>query len=527
MSALCARLIPIVGFAGALVLRTSIADAASKDTEAQELAKKAIYTDYLGTKFSDAEKKLNQAIALCAPAGACAPKLRAQLFCNLAIVYIGGMNRGDDGKAQFAEALKLDASVAPDPDLVSPEIEAAFAEVKRSPGSAASGVPKPPPPPPPPPSSNNGDLVHSAPTEQATLTPLPLYVELPANQTAARVQLSYKPFGATEWKALEMKPMGKGYGVEIPCVEIGSSQGDLAYYIQAFDSTQNLVSWTGSRAAPNKVAIRVSLQGEAPHLPGQPPSARCAEAADCPPEFPGCHGGGKPPACDPASADCVPPPEEKPAFKKNWISLTVQQDFLVLSGSTHTCDGTAGYDCFQANGQTYLGLPYPKSGDQVAGGAGVATTRILAGYDRVLGTNFTIGARLGVAFRGGPAATQADGSSGRPFFPFHGELRAAYWFGNEPFARTGPRPYVVLGGGVAQVDSSVNVLIYNQPYTAGEATTPLTAWRKAGTGMITGGVGMLFAPGPRHGPFLEFKLMELLGATSTSFDLAVGYAFGL
>src|SRR5205807_630161 len=130
----------------------------TKDAEALELAKKAIYGDYLGTKFADAEKKLNQALSLCAGKDACSAKVRAQLRCDLGIVYLGGMNRPDDGKAQFAAALKDDPGVVPEPDLVSPEIEAAFAEVKRGGGK---GVPPPPPvapPAAPPPSAAKGDL---------------------------------------------------------------------------------------------------------------------------------------------------------------------------------------------------------------------------------------------------------------------------------------------------------------------------------------------------------------------------------
>ncbi len=517
------RLAFLISFA-ALFFGASVAGAAPKDTEAEELAKKAIYTDYLGTKFADAEKNLNKAIGLCKPAAACSARVRARLFCDLGIVYIGGMNRVDDGKAQFAEALKQDPSIAPDADLVSPEIEAAFAEVKKGATGDAPPAPNPPTPPPPAAPTGGGDLVHTPPTEQATLTPLPLYAEMPPAQTAARVQLSYKPFGATEWKALEMKPTGKGFGVEIPCVEIGSAQGDLSYYIQAFDAAQNLVTWSGTRAVPNKVAIRVSLQGEPPHLPGQPPPARCADTGDCPPEFPGCHGAKEPPpSCDPASADCVP---EKPPARKNWISLAIQQDFLVLSGSTSTCAGGtgsawSGYDCF--SGSTYYsGTPYAQSGDQVRGGFGPATTRLLAGYDRALGS-FTIGVRLGYAFRGGP---QTPGLSS--FVPFHGELRGAYWFGADPFARTGPRPYVVIDGGIAQVDSSVGVVLYKSAadYTT-DTRTNLDAWRKTGLSFVGGGVGMLLAVSPRHGPFVELKFMEMLGLSSPGLNLQVGYALGL
>lgn len=329
MSALHARLLMIAGLTGSVVLGVSTASGAPgdgpKDGEALGLVKKAIDTDYLGTKFADAEKKLNQALKLCAPAPACSAKVRAQVLVNLGVVYIGGMNRLDDGKAQFVEALKQDPGVAPNPDLISPEIETAFAEAKRG----AGGVPAPGPSAPtpgapvapvapvaPPAPTASGDLVHTPPTEDATLTPLPIYAELPSGQVAARLQLSYKPFGATEWKALAMKPVGKGYGVEVPCAEIGSAQGDLAYFIQAFDGDNNLVSWSGSRTAPNKVAIRVTLQGELPHLPGQPPPARCADTGDCPPEFPGCKGAksDQPPPCEPGT-ECKTPPTESAGRK--------------------------------------------------------------------------------------------------------------------------------------------------------------------------------------------------------------------
>jgi hypothetical protein len=368
-------------------------------------------------------------------------------------------------------------------------------------------------------------MIHTPPAEQATLTPLPLYAQLPVGVLAARVQLSYKPFGATEWKALEMKPSGKGYAVEVPCVEIGSAQGDLAYFIQAFDGSQNLVSWSGTRAAPNKVAIRTALQGDAPHLPGQPPPARCADVGDCPPDFPGCHGIPSKSACDPASPDCTPEAPATPEARKNWLSLSIQQDFLVMPSSAAACANEDGYTCYYAsNNAYYSSTPFAKSGDHVAGGAAVATTRILAGYDRVIKAGFALGVRLGVALRGGPTAT-----GGRSFLPFHGEIRATYTFLSDPFSRLGPRPYLILNGGVAEVDGQVSpVQVYaSQPDYVANKITSFNGWQKDGLGFIGGGIGLMLAVKPWNGPFLEAKLMELLGTSGTSMNLAIGYAFGL
>src|SRR5205814_7909369 len=131
------------------------------------------------------------------------------------------------------------------------------------------------------------------PAEQVILTPVPIYVELPDGVNAAKVIVRYKPFGAADWKTLELRKMASGYGGEIPCADIGSATGDLSYYVQATDANGDVVSMSGSRNAPNKVPIKTEIAGEPPHLPGKPPSAQCRDKADCPPGFPGCASGKK------------------------------------------------------------------------------------------------------------------------------------------------------------------------------------------------------------------------------------------
>jgi hypothetical protein len=202
------------------------------------------------------------------------------------------------------------------------------------------------------------------------------------------------------------------------------------------------------------------------------------------------------------------------------VTLGVQQDFLFMASSTATCAGGNEYACFGSGGDYYSGIPYEKSGDEIKGGPSPATTRILAGYDRVLGGNFTIGARLGFAFGGGPKAP-----GGRGFLPFHGEARVAYWFGHAPFERSGARPYLVIGGGMAQVDSKVGVVAYDtaQDYVDGKRMK-LDAWKKSGTGFVGGGAGLMIAITPRTGPLAELKVVELLGASSPSLNLQLGYA---
>ena len=71
-------------------------------------------------------------------------------------------------------------------------------------------------------------MTHTPPTEQAILTPVPIYVELPDGVTAVKVIARYKAFGTTDWKTIELRKMGNGYGGEVPCLEIGSTTGDLS-----------------------------------------------------------------------------------------------------------------------------------------------------------------------------------------------------------------------------------------------------------------------------------------------------------
>ena len=506
----------------AAVLGERSAHAASKEETALELARKAISVDYLETRFPDAEKKLQQAIALCEPEGACSDKVRAKLHASLGVIYVGGTSRRDDGKAQFIEALKKDAGVALDADLVSPEIEAAFAEARlRSGGAAPPTSPASPTPSGPPAApSGNGDLIHTPPVEQATLTPLPLYVELPRGVVAAKVQVFYKPFGGIAWKSMDLRTVGAGWGGEVPCLDVGSATGTFAYYVQAFDGEKNLLSWNGTRGAPASVVIKSSIEVDAPHLPGEQAPLRCPDPGDCPPEFPGCHGSKteEPPACEPGSA-CAD--AALPKARKNWLTLGLQQDLLFMGSSKATCAGENEYVCFSEADTYYAGIPYDKSGDELAGGLRFATTRVLLGYDRAIGS-FTVGARLGVAFGGGP---EAEG--GRGFLPLHAEARVAYWFGSDPFGRVGPRPYLLLNGGLAQVDAKVPVVAYeNEQAYLDDKRLALDAWKKTGTGFLGGGVGMLLAITPRTGPLAELKFAQMLGKSSPTLSLELGYAIG-
>src|SRR5512142_2667523 len=94
-------------------------------------------------------------------------------------------------------------------------------------------------------------------------------------------------------------------------------------------------------------------------------------------------------------------------------------------------------------------------------GAALATLRFLLSLDYALTPNITVGGRAGYAARGGPPSIKyTDGvpQKSTSFFPFHVEVRAAYWF--RPLSMPGLHPYIHIGGGMAQVDGKVPVSVF-------------------------------------------------------------------
>jgi hypothetical protein len=133
----------VLGIAFASALFTSQARAAAQDAEAQELADQAIFTDYLQLDFKAGEKKLLKAIALCEK-GACSPTVQAQVYRDLAVIYITGMKRQEEGRQLLVKALRLDKRIALDADLTTPDLirvfEQAQEDVAEPPEAAAAAA---------------------------------------------------------------------------------------------------------------------------------------------------------------------------------------------------------------------------------------------------------------------------------------------------------------------------------------------------------------------------------------------------
>jgi hypothetical protein len=241
-----------------------------------------------------------------------------------------------------------------------------------------------------------------------------------------------------------------------------------------------------------------------------------SEQTDCPPGFPGCKDAPVKEEPSPEEAAPVDVP-----FKRHWFSLSFQADVLLLPSAANACAGGTGYTCF---GQGYYaGRPLADADDLVNGGARLATMRILLGYDRALGSNFTVGGSLGFAFNGGP---QRPG--GPAFEPIHLEARASYWFGHDPLGRSGFRPFVSVSGGMAEVDGSIPVDIYSSTaaYQAGQSEN-YTAWKKTGLGFVAIGLGLMYAVTHDGGIVLEAKGQQMFPTAGAGGALQLGYAIGL
>lgn len=217
----------------------------------------------------------------------------------------------------------------------------------------------------------------------------------------------------------------------------------------------------------------------------------------------------------------------------NRISLTLEQDFGIVSGKSVCSRGAQldeGFSCFRSSGSQYHGTPLSGANSDV-GGVGAATTRVFLGYDRVLFRNWTLGARGGLVVRG--LSPKADGAGAPESLRFHGEGRVAYWFGRDPFARTGLRFGLFAGGGFAQVDTPFRITLEEDLSKLPAASQPfnprfqtLDVFKKSGTGFAGGGLSLACAVSRSSAFFLNVKAMALFPSSGVVLAPEIGYEHG-
>ena len=514
-------------FAGTCFTFSLAATGQARDAEAQRLERTAMEADYLALDFASAEKKLNQALKLCANSG-CSPAVHAKIHISLGIV-LGGQGRNDAAKASFITGLNIDPTAEIDTDLATPELkvlfDAAKAELLDSLEVEEEVVLE--------------EIAHTPPTESALHTPLPIFIMVPDDVDAHRVQLRYRAPGATDYKALNLSKLDIGYGGEIPCAEL-KDEGTLFYYVQVLDSTGAVVMTAGTRAQPFRVRIRGQIEGAPPSLPGQPPPQACAKPKSKAGEASDADKTIYPP-CD-SDRDCEEgmfcnrehrcemrwddeEEEEADPFetaKKSWVTVSFAMDIAHVSGvdvCTPESQRDSYYACYLSSGERYTGDPIRGRANDIQSGMALATMRALVGYDHLVHPNVTVGARLGYAFNGSP----------EDFLPIHADVRATYYFGSNPFSRAGVRPYVFLAGGLMQVDATVPVEVWEQTddcQRPGGCKTELDAWKRAGNVFAGLGLGAQYAITPSLAMNLAVRGNFLFPASAAVISPEIGFTTG-
>jgi predicted dinucleotide-binding enzyme len=301
---------------------------------------------------------------------------------------------------------------------------------------------------------------------------------------------------------------------------------------EAFEEAKAQVSGQPGEQAPQPATQPATPATGQEDQPAQETS-EISDADLCPPDFPGCGDEGfENSFCDAASPcpegyrcednachEIEEIPDDAPQ-RKNWVSLAIQQDLLFLATTENLCAGEDYYCFFPDSEIYYSGTPAPDVSNRLAsGGFRAATTRILVGFDRVLTSNISIGARAGFALGGAPAAP-----GGNAFVPLHAEARGTLWFGRGVFNKIGLRPFAFLGGGMAQVDAKVApIWVHDQDQ---DSALELDAWRKTGLTFFALGAGAGYAINPALVPFVELKVMQMLGAAGTAAALQLGGTYG-
>jgi hypothetical protein len=220
------------------------------------------------------------------------------------------------------------------------------------------------------------------------------------------------------------------------------------------------------------------------------------------------------------------------------VCSSTNGDYNCFSGGSNPYPGELPQGTAQSPGE--LGDPYPGTG--ISSGAALGTMRVLASYGRVLSEHFMAEGRAGFAFNGGPATR-----AGSSFLPVHAELRASYWL--RGVAASGLRPYLHLGGGLAQVDvkmSNVSVRdcsqlsernafldCINAEGSYDSANNPqlpeqqLEAYRKLGQAFVTTGGGVVMALSEKTGLQFNVNAMFMLPSSGVVIEPSLGLVFGL
>jgi hypothetical protein len=239
------------------------------------------------------------------------------------------------------------------------------------------------------------------------------------------------------------------------------------------------------------------------------------------------------------SSECVARAPE-PSTPVVWLSIGFIQDVLFVSGSevcTRKSQIESGYTCLRASGSQYHGTPLPGRGGDISFAPALATTRVsLSSYIPLFGP-ISGGVRMAYAFAGqGP---QADG--GKKFVFYQAEAIGAYWLTGDAFSTKHIGAFLQLSGGVTEIDGSAKVTVNETPtiFQAPGGVVPpasqldnpptqtLEAYKKAGSGFASGGIGTFLPFGSASGLLADLRFSVLFPTTGFAASLGVSGALGL
>jgi hypothetical protein len=551
--------------------------AAPRDAAANQKIEEAINTHYLATEFDKAEALLKGVLEACEDR--CSPSVKGKAWMYVGIVRGSGKQDVAGAQDAFQQALALDPATKLDDALATPAVRQAFAAAGAALGQPAAAAPKAARGTPAATPPSNGDVpgnMECTPNVREVEQQRPIPVACTTDEPATKVMLRYLAFGGEQWQQVQLTKKGEYWQGEIPCAETGTV-GKLKFYVQAKDKDGEELDSHGNKKQPAEISIVSRTEEEPPSYPGKPAPPKCMDASGCPDDMigtPACPGTGSAkgrgnkgwgtpcdtsqecdsgllctqgdngrtcetaPSCEtqsdcPSGALCKHGQcdvgdeaggEAAGPYKKNLLGLHFAADFGFLTGND-VCSPGSKFNCFYSDGTPYTNLPRKGGGGNLNGGAAPGTVRLLASYERLLTGNIGLEARLGFAFNGGPKA-----ANGTAFLPIHAEARGKYWFVKNGFSKRGIRPYVFLGGGVAQVDTRLTVTVYElniNPVTGKRDQPKIDAYRKLGQSFIGLGGGAMYAFTPRHGLVLNLNFMYMLGSSGPVLEPSLGYEFGL
>lgn len=521
--------VALVGFLALPALGQS-----SRDASATKQIDEAINNHYLMMELDKAERQLTEVVNSCADQ--CSASLKARAWMYVGVVRGSGKNDLAGASEAFTTALSLDSSVQLDREISSTETQTTFDALAGTSGQSTAtsrvttSVPS---------GEIPGDIVCTPDTGSEILTRMPIPISCTTDADATSAVLKFKEFGSNDWKKLDLVKRGNAFEGTIPCSVTGSA-GPLLWFVGAKNSADEYVDQFGSKKNPATFDL-VSGGGIDLSYPDGSAASRCADASDCPPNFPGCASSNDSCgeldwgaacknsteckcglACDggtcvnaaSCSTDeecssgvctngyCASASEAAGPFKRHWVELSFAMDFPNFGG---------GDLCISPNKNDYSVYCYDANGNEgpaaglrdVNTGFNLSQYRVLLGYDYALTDKIQAGARVGYII----------GGNSTQFLPIHAELRGTYNFTS--LAKKGLRPSIYVGVGLGDMDW----VFLGVPSNSG----PIDVYKRGGNLFANGGVGLGYAFTPEL--VLKVGVGAVVAFPTFSFGLQPNFAF--